>query len=249
MNRNSPRKKHSNNGTVTVKADVTGYKKVPKTMGFLKSNIVGGLLGFLTAAIMWVITLPIMVAGYYMTISTHISRAVYRIAVRLTLLLEKSGLIKSLSYEQAVTVKNISSVIFLLEILLALAALTVLHEFVHKWVWQFGFDKQTRKNEFKIGITKLTPYCHCKVDLSLRKMIYGTIAPTIVTGCLIMLIGAFAYNPLIVIIGAFGVAAGGSDQLQVLMLLPYWKQSKRKKIICGDLEDEFGCVLYIEPDK
>jgi len=249
MNRSRAIKKDRYKDDNTKRKNLVDYakcRKIPLGMGFFKANILGGLIGFFTAAIVWIITLPIMGLVAYQNLGDLLILRTYRIGLRLTEIAEKFNWIKSLTYEQAVVIRNISYVMYAIGFLIALIVLTVLHEFTHKWVWQYGLDKETKKKEFKIGMKKLTPYCHCKIDLTIHRMIWGTIAPTITTGLLVSLIGAFTGNPFMVILGLFGVAAGGADQMQVLMLLPYLKQAKQKKVICGDLEDTFGCMLYIE---
>lgn len=246
MNINRSRQKSKQRCRRPIAADYSRWKKVSIEMGFFKANIVGGLVGCFTAAIAWVLTIPFMGIVRYQIIGSFLLKKTYKIGLKLTELAQRLNIIETLSYEQALTVRNISYAIFAAGFFMALVVLTILHEFTHKWVWQIGFDKKTKKNGFKIGMKKITPYCHCKVDLQLKKMILGTLAPTLTTGFLIVMIGAFMQDPFVVIAGLFGVAAGGADQTQVLMLLPYLKKAKKKRIICRDLEDAFGCILYIE---
>lgn len=244
------KKKIKRNGKKSHKrltaADQSRCTRVSMEMGFLKANVIGGLVGFVSAAIAWAFTIPFMGFARYQIIGTFLRDKVYRIGIKLTEIFQKLNIVDTLSYEQALKVRNISYVLFAVAFFIALAILTILHEYIHKWVWQLGFDKETKRKEFKIGIKKLTPYCHCKIDISLQRMITGAIAPTIATGFLIVAAGAIKQDPITVILGLFGVAAGGADQTQVFMLLPYLKIAKKKRIICGDLEDAFGCVLYIE---
>lgn len=243
-NRLKKNKRDFNKNLITV--DPNRCKKVSMEMSFFKANIVGGFIGFLAAAIAWLLTLPVMGIARYQISGTYLAEKTYKIALKIIRLSMKLNIIEKLSYDQALVIKNISYILYVIGFLIALIILTVLHEYTHKWVWQFGFDKEIKKYGFEIGIHKLTPYCHCKFDLTLKRMIAGTIAPTITTGLFIVSIGVIKRDPLIVYLGLFGIAAGGADITQVLMLLPYVKQAKRKKIVCGDLEGAFGCVLYIE---
>lgn len=244
MNRNHIKKKNKHKNLTTL--DLNKCTKKSMEMGFSKANLIGGVVGFLTAIIAWALTIPFMGVVRYQALGSILVKKVYKIGLKLTEIAQKLNIVQTLSYEQALTVRDISYVLFAVIFLIALAILTILHEYTHKWAWQLGFDKDTKKNGFEIGIKKLTPYCHCKVDMSLQRMILGTIAPTITTGLLIIAIGTLLQDPIVVILGMFGVAAGGADQTQVLMLLPYLKQARKKRIICGDLEDAFGCILYIE---
>lgn len=246
MNKNHIKKMKNDARRHLTPVNTNKCTKVLMEMGFFKANIIGGLVGFLVAVLAWAITIPFMGVARYQILATFLVEKVYKIGFKLTEIAQNLNIVQTLSYEQALTVRDISYAIFTVGFLIALTLLTVLHEFTHKWVWQFGFDKETKRKGFKIGIKKLTPYCHCKIDLSLRRMILGTIAPTITTGLVVVLTGAFMQDPIVVILGLFGIAAGGADQTQVLMLLPYLKKAKKKQIICGDLENAFGCVLYIE---
>lgn len=246
MNKNHVKKKCKDTNKHLVIVDHSKCKKIPMTMGFFKANILGGIVGFLAATIAWALTIPLMGFARYEILGTYLTERVYKIGVKLTEIAQSLNIVQTLSYDQALVVKNISYVLYAIGFSIALIIITVLHEFTHKWVWQYGFDKEIKRKEFKIGIKKLTPYCHCKIDISLKKMIQGTIAPTITSVLSVVLIGALIQDPLVVILGLFGVAAGGADQMMVLILLPYLKQAKKKNIICGDLEDTFGCVLYIE---
>jgi hypothetical protein len=246
MNKNRIKNKNKDACKRLITVDPNKCTKISMEMGFLKANVMGGFVGFLAAVIAWAITIPFMGIVRYQILGTFLTEKAYKIAIKFTEIAQKLNIMQTLSYEQALTVRDISYAIFVVGFFIALTILTILHEFTHKWVWQFGFDKETKRKGFKIGIKKLTPYCHCKIDMSLKKMILGTIAPTITTGLLVVMIGAFLQDPILVILGLFGVVAGGADQTQVLMLLPYLKKAKKKRIICGDLEDAFGCILYIE---
>lgn len=246
MNKNHIIKKQNDMHKRLITVDLNKYTKISMKMGFFMANIIGGLVGFLAAGIAWAITIPFMGMARYQILGTFLLEKVYRMGIKLTETAQKLNIVHKLSYEQAMIVRNISYTLFTVGFLISLIIITILHEFTHKWVWQFGLDKKTKRKGFKIGIKKLTPYCHCKIDITLQRMILGTIAPTITTGWMVLMIGVLMLDPIVVILGLFGVAAGGGDLTQVIMLLPYLKIARKKRVVCGDLEDAFGCVLYIE---
>ena len=88
------------------------------------------------------------------------------------------------------------------------------HEFIHGFFWHFACEKKWGSIDFGFNAKLLTPYCHCREALSVKRYFCGSIAPTLFLGVLPIVLGIFIPNLFLVTFGVIGVV-GGCGEIMV----------------------------------
>jgi len=115
----------------------------------------------------------------------------------------------------------------------------VLHELIHG-IFAIKFSSNGIKS-VRFGITwkLLTPYCHCKEALSVKKYRIVLLSPLFILGILPLIIGLLLNHHGVYFFGMlFTIAAGGD-------LLIFWKLRKENEnTLVLDSPDKCGCEIY-----
>jgi hypothetical protein len=103
MNKIHIKKKNKNTRKYLTTVDPNKCTKISMGMGFIKANVLGSLVGILTAVLAWSITIPFVGIARYQILDTFLIEKVYKIGVKLTEIAQKLNIVQTLSYEQALT--------------------------------------------------------------------------------------------------------------------------------------------------
>lgn len=126
-------------------------------------------------------------------------------------------------------------------VLLALLALTVVHEGIHGITWACFAKEHFGAIDFGIIWSMLTPYCTCNAALTKSQYIIGAMMPTVIVGFIPAAI-AVAFNyPTLFFISMIMILCGGGDALIILKLLCYKEHGKES--IYMDHPYECGVVV------
>ena len=130
----------------------------------------------------------------------------------------------------------------LLVIVVALVALTVVHELIHGACWSLFTPHHFKDIEFGIMKRTITPYCACLVPLTKGQHVFGTAMPLIVLGILPMIVGIAIGNPGVLFVGIFMVVGAAGDILIIRNILGY--RSKANEFVYMDHPTEAGGVVF-----
>ena len=86
----------------------------------------------------------------------------------------------------------------------------------------------------------MTPYCTCLVSLKKGQHIFGTAMPLIVLGILSMIVGLFAGNASVLMLGIIMASSAAGDILIIRNMLGY--KSGAREIVYMDHPTEVGVV-------
>lgn len=115
----------------------------------------------------------------------------------------------------------------------------IVHELIHGIAWAKFADNGFKSIKFGVLWKMLTPYCHCKVPLTVKQYIIGAIAPAIILGFLPAIIAIFTGNLGVLIFGIFFTMAAGGDFLVIYMI-----RKENKDDLVQDHPSEAGCYIY-----
>lgn len=131
----------------------------------------------------------------------------------------------------------------LLMILVGFLFLTVVHEFIHGFVWHFYCKNRWKSIKFGIAVKLLTPYCHCRELLFVWQYRLGTAAPLLLTGILPYLISLICGNFVLMAVSLLMIIGAGGDTAILLLL----KNAKPYELI-SDHPSLCGCIVYHEKE-
>lgn len=109
----------------------------------------------------------------------------------------------------------------LLLFLLALMALTCLHELIHGLVWGLSAKGGFRAVAFGFMAQYLTPYCACKEPLPRHAYVLGALAPTLALGVLPYFGALYLGSWPLFLLSALMILSGGGDVLIIGKLLAF----------------------------
>ena len=126
---------------------------------------------------------------------------------------------------------------------IVLLALIIAGIFAHELLHAVFFARYA-KNGWKaisFGILKkyLSPYCHCSDPVLLPHYILAALAPTVVLGCVPIILAIALLNSHLLLFGLIFVTAGTGD---ILLVVPLLREARDCYIL--DLEDEAGYLIY-----
>ena len=127
-------------------------------------------------------------------------------------------------------------------IVVALLALTVIHELIHGACWSLFTPHHFKDIEFGIMKPTMTPYCACLVPLKKEQHLFGTAMPLITLGILPMIAGIALGNPSVLFIGIFMAAGAAGDIMIIRRVLGY--RSNANEIVYMDHPTEVGGVVF-----
>ena len=127
-------------------------------------------------------------------------------------------------------------------IVVALLALTVIHELIHGACWSLFTPHHFKDIEFGIMKPTMTPYCACLVPLKKEQHLFGTAMPLITLGILPMIAGIALGNPSVLFIGIFMAAGAAGDIMIIRRVLGY--RSNANEIVYMDHPTEAGGVVF-----
>ena len=130
----------------------------------------------------------------------------------------------------------------LVVIVVALLALTVIHELIHGACWSLFTPHHFKDIEFGIMKRTMTPYCACLVPLKKEQHLFGTAMPLIVLGILPMIAGIALGNLSVLFIGTFMAVGAAGDIMIIQTVLNY--KSSANEIVYLDHPTEAGGVVF-----
>lgn len=130
----------------------------------------------------------------------------------------------------------------LVVIVVALLALTVIHELIHGACWSLFTPHHFKDIEFGIMKRTMTPYCACLVPLKKEQHLFGTAMPLIVLGILPMIAGIALGNLSVLFIGIFMAVGAAGDIMIIRTVLGY--KSSANEIVYMDHPTEPGGVVF-----
>ncbi len=119
-----------------------------------------------------------------------------------------------------------------------------LHEGIHGLTWSFGTPGHFKDIEFGIVLQALTPYCTCKVPLSVPVYLAGSLMPMTVLGIIPGIISIFIGNLLFLGIFIVQILAGAGDFLISCMVIRHMMRTSSKDIVLIDHPYECGAVIF-----
>lgn len=115
----------------------------------------------------------------------------------------------------------------------------IIHELIHG-AFAIRFSTQGIKS-IKLGISwkLLTPYCHCKEELSVKDYRTVVLSPLLILGIVPTIIGLVIGHNLIYSFGIIFILAAGGDLIIIWML-----RNENKNSFVLDSPDKCGCDIY-----
>ena len=110
--------------------------------------------------------------------------------------------------------------------IVGLIVLTVLHEFLHGFVWGLYSEHYYKDIEFGFMKQYLTPYCTCTMPLRRGPYIAGALMPLIALGILPTIASIFNGSYLMLVMGLIMIVAAAGDIMIVWEMLKYKTTSK-----------------------
>ena len=120
--------------------------------------------------------------------------------------------------------------------------LTVLHEFVHGFVWGLYSEHYFKDIEFGFMRQYLTPYCTCTEPLRKGPYIAGAIMPLIALGILPTIAGIINGSFMTLLIGLVMTVAAAGDIMIIYELLKY--KTTAETVLCLDHPTMGGLVVF-----
>lgn len=114
------------------------------------------------------------------------------------------------------------------------------HEFIHGFFWHFACEKKWDSIDFGFNAKLITPYCHCREALSVKRYFWGSIAPTLFLGVLPIILGVVIPNLFLVTFGVIGVVGGCGD------IMVIWTLRKHKDCMLFDHPYEVGYAYFVK---
>ena len=114
------------------------------------------------------------------------------------------------------------------------------HEFIHGFFWHFACEKKWGSIDFGFNAKLVTPYCHCREALTVKRYFWGSIAPTLFLGVLPIALGIVIPNLFLVTFGVIGVVGGCGD------IMVIWTLRKHKDCMLFDHPHEVGYAYFVE---
>lgn len=108
-------------------------------------------------------------------------------------------------------------------LLLALIISIPVHEGLHGLAWSLVAKNGWKSIRFGVMRPSYTPYCHCKEPLGYFEYLFGALAPFLVLGVGVFLIGYFSGRPFWVTFSMINFLAAGGDTTLALLMLPHTK--------------------------
>lgn len=131
------------------------------------------------------------------------------------------------------------------EIILFIAGiivLTVLHEFLHGFVWGLYSEHYYKDIEFGFMTQYLTPYCTCTMPLHRKPYIAGALLPLVALGILPTAASIFNGSYLMLILGLIMTVSAAGDILIVWQILKY--KPKSKDVLYLDHPTMGGLIVF-----
>jgi len=125
--------------------------------------------------------------------------------------------------------------------LVALLALTAVHELIHGFTWSLFCENGWKDIEFGFIVKNLTPYCTCATPLPKRHYILGALMPLIVLGIIPYAVSFFIGNFLLLMAGIIMILGAGGDIMLVMKLLRFKGGSED---VIYDHPTEAGSVVF-----
>lgn len=110
--------------------------------------------------------------------------------------------------------------------ILGLLVLTVVHEFLHGFVWGLYSEHYYKDIEFGFMKQYLTPYCTCTMPLRKGPYIAGALMPLIALGILPSIASIFNGSYLMLLMGLIMTDAAAGDIMIVWEILKYKTHAK-----------------------
>ena len=123
-----------------------------------------------------------------------------------------------------------------------LIILTVLHEFVHGFVWGLYSEHYFKDIEFGFMKKYLTPYCTCTMPLRLGPYVWGGLMPLISLGILPTIAAIVNGSHLMLLMGLIMIVAAAGDIMIVWNLLNY--KTSSKDVYCLDHPTMGGLMVF-----
>jgi hypothetical protein len=114
-------------------------------------------------------------------------------------------------------------------IVVALVALTVVHELIHGACWSIFTPHHFKDIEFGVMLSAMAPYCACLVPLKKEQHVFGTAMPLIVLGILPTIYAICSGSLFMLLTGIVMIVSAGGDMAIVLEMLKY-------KTACHDVK-------------
>ena len=130
----------------------------------------------------------------------------------------------------------------LLIFIVAIFALTAVHELIHGLTWSFFAPGGFKDIEFGIMKDSFTPYCTCGAPLAKGPYILGALMPLIVLGIIPTIVAYATGSMLLLYIGIVMIAAAMGDVLIVIEILRH--KTDATEILLFDHPTEAGSVIF-----
>lgn len=128
--------------------------------------------------------------------------------------------------------------------LVSFIAFVFIHEGLHGLSWSFGTPGHLKDIEFGFIVQLLTPYCTCKVPLSVPVYILGSLMPMTLLGIIPGIISVFFGNPLFLGIFAIQILAGAGDFMITCLVIKHMSKTKSKDVVLIDHPYDCGAVIF-----
>lgn len=195
---------------------------------YIKREVTIGYLDINRKALILSIPLTIMLfLPYFIIWDDHISAQI-------------KGLIQMLTQENANVLSFLSitisqSILFIAVLLIGI----ILHEFIHGIMWSFFIKGGFKSISFGIIWKFLTPYCHSKEPMIVRKYILGAIMPAIVLGIVPVIVSYFTGSLKLWIFGYIFTLAALGDFIMVWVLI-----KEKSDSLVQDHPTKVGCYIF-----
>lgn len=134
------------------------------------------------------------------------------------------------------------SLVEIITLVAAYAALVVVHELVHGITWACFAPNHWQDIEFGFMKEYLTPYCACGAPLTKGPYILGALMPLLLLGILPTAAAILLGSYWLLIIGFIMTISAGGDILIAWKLLTY--RSRAKEIVYFDHPTQAGGVVF-----
>ena len=126
--------------------------------------------------------------------------------------------------------------------IVAILALTVVHELIHGITWAIFSENHWQDIEFGFQAKTLTPYCTCKRPLKKGQYVLGALMPMILLGIVPSVISFFTGSFMLLILGAVMFSSAAGDIMIVWKFLTH--KVEGNDAVYMDHPTEPGSVVF-----
>ena len=122
--------------------------------------------------------------------------------------------------------------------------MVVIHEGIHGLSWSLGTPHHLKDIEFGFVVKMLTPYCTCKVPISIPLYVFGSLMPMTLLGIIPGIVCIFFGSSLLLAIFIIQILAGAGDLLISCMVIRHMCRTKCKDVVLIDHPHDCGAVIF-----